>query len=359
MLNESDKAIIDQYVDEKYFDKKKLIKYLELHDFAGNEVFSICCRRVPEGHQHTFPYSNIFFQGYDYNPVPIETFIKRIPFYFYIIPDDVNKASLVYKENTLLGNLSDILACRSQPNRIADTEETYQILEYLFYEKGIHLLELFSYTATNGEILDSMHFISKWKHYLELKKENDSMMPENFIVRYNEVLEENGLPPIIYEVQELGREEYFFRYDDSIEFEGVFPSTKDGTPILKWIGLDIKNAKSVSLLKKMGIYYQRLIVELAPDTVIHAKNIHNYEDKEDFWYLVYAGPKTIRFDHEALKDRRQYLRYTQKEVAEAVGAAVRTYQKWETGDSTPDGHYLLRLINWLNIENVQDITKHE
>ena len=31
MLKESDKAIIDQYVDEKYLDKEKLVQYLELH----------------------------------------------------------------------------------------------------------------------------------------------------------------------------------------------------------------------------------------------------------------------------------------------------------------------------------------
>lgn len=359
MLKESDKAIIDQYVDEKYLDKEKLVQYLELHEFVGNDVFPISRKRVPAFEPYTPPYPDVFLNGYGYDPVPVEKFIKRIPFYLFTAPLDTDTSNLAYKEDSLIGTLNDVLAHWAPYRETVDVEEIYQTLEYLFYEKGIPLLELFSYAATNGEILDSMHFLLKWKHYLELKKEADSMMPENFIVRYNEVLEENGLPPIIYEVQELGREEYFFRYDDSIEFEGVFPSTKDGTPILKWIGLDIKNAKSVSLLKKRGIYYQRLIVELAPDTVIHAKNIHNYEDKEDYWYLVYAGPKTIKFDHEALKARRQYLRYTQKEVAEAVGAAVRTYQKWETGDSTPDGHYLLRLIHWLNIENVQDITKHE
>lgn len=358
MLKESDKAIIDQYVDERYFEKGNLIIYLETYDFVDSNVFSVCHKLDLEFHQVPFPYSKVS-SGRGYSPVPLDTFIRRIPFYFYMIPDDTDKTSLVYKENTLLGNLNDIFTLWGQSYEMADTEATYQILEYLFYEKGIPLLELFSYATTNGIILDSMQFLSKWKHYLELKKENDSMMPENFITRYNEVLEENGMPPIIYEVHQLGREQYYFRDDDSIEFRGIFPSSKDGTPILKWIGLDIKNAKAVTLHKHRNIYHERLIVELAPDTVVHAKNIHNYEDKEDFWYLVYAGPQTIRFDHEALKAKRQHLRYTQKEVAEAVGAAVRTYQKWENGDSTPDGHYLLRLINWLNIENVQDITKHE
>ena len=46
---------------------------------------------------------------------------------------------------------------------------------------------------------------------------------------------------------------------------------------------------------------------------------------------------------------------TQNDVAEAIGTSVRTYQKWEGGDTTPDGHNLLRLMNWLEITDVQSL----
>ena len=36
------KKVIDQYVDEKYFDKDKLLKYLEMHQMVGNEIFEYC-----------------------------------------------------------------------------------------------------------------------------------------------------------------------------------------------------------------------------------------------------------------------------------------------------------------------------
>ena len=49
---------------------------------------------------------------------------------------------------------------------------------------------------------------------------------------------------------------------------------------------------------------------------------------------------------------------TQKEVADAIGANVRTYQKWESGESVPDGHFLLRLMNWLQIDNVQELISY-
>ena len=49
---------------------------------------------------------------------------------------------------------------------------------------------------------------------------------------------------------------------------------------------------------------------------------------------------------------------TQQEVADAIGASVRTYQKWEKGETVPDGHNLLRLLNWLQIESVQQLIKY-
>ena len=57
------------------------------------------------------------------------------------------------------------------------------------------------------------------------------------------------------------------------------------------------------------------------------------------------------FDYEALQNYRNVLGLKQQEVADAIGANVRTYQKWESGDTTPDGTNLLRLMNWLNIPN--------
>ena len=66
----------------------------------------------------------------------------------------------------------------------------------------------------------------------------------------------------------------------------------------------------------------------------------------------------MEFDFTVLKERRKKLKFTQQEVADAIGATVRTYQKWENGDTTPDGHYLLRLMNWLDIPDAQYAVKY-
>lgn len=65
----------------------------------------------------------------------------------------------------------------------------------------------------------------------------------------------------------------------------------------------------------------------------------------------------MQFDHTALRDFRKDCGMTQNDVANAIGTSVRTYQKWESGETTPDGHYLIRLMNWLEIEDVQMLVK--
>ena len=96
-----------------------------------------------------------------------------------------------------------------------------------------------------------------------------------------------------------------------------------------------------------------------PSTIIHVLNFYNYsDDKEDYWYQVYAGPLTMQLDYKILKEQRKQFGFTQKQVADAVGTTVRTYQKWESGETTPDGHFLLRLLNWLDIPDIQNAIKY-
>ena len=46
-------------------------------------------------------------------------------------------------------------------------------------------------------------------------------------------------------------------------------------------------------------------------------------------------------------------------MADAVEANIRTYQKWENGETKPDGYYLLRILNWLDIPDVNDIITYD
>ena len=56
MLTAQEQKVIDQYVDETFYDKEKLLKYLNMHDVVGNEVFSYCDKH--KGGNDRSTYSN-------------------------------------------------------------------------------------------------------------------------------------------------------------------------------------------------------------------------------------------------------------------------------------------------------------
>lgn len=49
---------------------------------------------------------------------------------------------------------------------------------------------------------------------------------------------------------------------------------------------------------------------------------------------------------QSLKINRKLL---QKEIAEAVGISVRTYQRYETGERTPDTDTLIKLADYFDV----------
>lgn len=348
MLSRSDIDIIEQCVDDKYFDKEKLIKYLNMHSIVGNEIFSYCDKKV--GRNGSISYSSWLDDKYGYKPLPVAKFIRRIPFYFY-----VNDYS-----NNRVGNLHCLISGIIRDDEDEKTlEKLYQALEYMLYEKNLSLTDIFCYIVDQTHHVGNTEMFFQWKHYLQLCDElgSNDYLPDCFITSYNEALEKKGLPPIIYEIGEIGIGEVSWRTGTWIEFEGTFPCDKNGRPIMKWIGLRVKNAKSITCSQDKSSR-GRLFVELTPYTTIHALNCYNNKDDEDCWNQIYAGPQTMEFDYEILKINRKRLKYTQKDVADAIGATVRTYQKWENGETTPDGHYLLRLLNWLDIRDIQDVVRY-
>ena len=350
MLTKSELNTIEKYVDERYFDKEKLIKYLNMHSTVGNEIFSYCDKR--QGREGAASYANWLDEEYGYRPLLVGDFVRRVPFYFYV--NDFSKQRVGN-----LGHLiSGVISWKKDTNP-ETLEPLYQALKYMFYEKAIPLDDIFCYiTDQTGYVANAEMFL-QWNHYLHLCDELkwDGLLPDRFITSYNEALEKSGNQPIIYEIAEMGIAEMYWRTGSQMEFEGTFPCDRNGKPVMKWIGLLVNNAGQIRFTGERS-RRARLFIELKPSTTIQALNCYNDKDNDDTWYQIYAGPQTMEFDYEILKRNRKRLKYTQREVAEAIGATVRTYQKWESGETTPDGHYLLRLMNWLDIDNVQNLVRY-
>ena len=355
MDNAELRKIIDQYVDDRYYDKDKLLQYLLMHQMVGTEIFDyVDNKSLPGGKQ---AHSRYLDSDSGYYPLHKESFIDRMPFYFYM--PDIDD----YHDGGCLDWLFGELRVQEQQLGVYKSldllEAFYQDLRYLFYEKKISLKDIFNYTLHQAGHIESGLF-TMWVDYLHIRddyKLESDIMPDRLITEFNRALIAAGKEPEIYNILYDIRDGMFVRNDMRLEFPGIFPCDEDGNPIMEWISLRIKNAKNIFCTcekSKKGILY----VQITPETVIDAFDVQcELENDDDCWVRAYTGPMATEFDYEALKNYRNVLGLKQQEVADAIGANVRTYQKWESGETTPDGTNLLRLMNWLNIPNVHEVTK--
>ena len=381
-LTEQQLAVIEKYIDGSIINKERLVQYLEKHRTIKNDVFAYSSklgRKVRFGDE---AYCGLLDHEEAYTPVSRETFIQRIPFYFHcpLTSDgEGHRSGLWY-----------VLPTRGDKLSSDDLEAIYQSLELMYYDLKLPIETIFGYCldqvhrqrkvkkSPRQGILFSMPDYSEdemfgiegeihhkslfpmWCHYLRLCNELGwtDYTPARFTSRYNEALEAAGLEPIIYEPYIQYGVQRFARRGNRYICKGNFPRDAEGNPILRWTTIQVSNAKQITFSGQKS-QSGTLEIEISPNTTIHLYGYENYvsdDDKpDDEWHQIYAGPLNMEFNYQALKAYRKAAGMTQKEVAEAVGANVRTYQKWESKGSVPDGHYLLRIMNWLQIEDVQDL----
>lgn len=353
MLNNNDIALIKESVNDKWFDVDKLIDYLNRHEIVDNEVFKLVV--IDSGSMPARLLDDLS-DKYGYIPVPVKTFIRRIPFYFYY-PDGEEK----YSRSSWLGAVirHDRSMKKCNDDEIAEELETkYRALEEIYYHFHISVEDIFSYMDLRGHKLQTEQFM-EWYDYLKLceKLHWYDFLPDGFCYKYNMALEAAGRKPIIYDLDEMLPAEYCYRNGTTIDIQGNFPVDPAGKPILRWIGIILKKPGEIVCKYRENQTAWEMSIQLTPQTELYARNLYNREEEGERWYRLYAGPLTMEFDYTVLKESRLRLKQTQKEVAEAVGSTLRTYQKWETGETTPDSKYLLRLLNWLDIPDPVKATK--
>lgn len=353
MLTQNDIEMIKGSVNQKYFDVDKLIEYLNTHEIVGNEVFKTVIIN-PESMPARL--SEDLDDKYGYTPIPVATFLRRVPFYFYY-PDD-EEAKITHAWLGAIVRRVHAQMKKTDEEIAADLEKMYQALEEILYHFHISVEDIFGYMDIREQKLKTDQFM-QWYDYLKLCEQLHwyDFMPDAFLYKYNMALEAAGRKPVIYELHDIMPGEYCNRYKDTIEIQGTFPVDPAGKPVLRWIGIILKNPGEITCsLDDNGHTAWKIVIKLTPRTELYALNIYNVED-DDKWYRLYAGPLTMEFDYTELKKQRLWIGMTQKEVAEAVGATLRTYQKWEIGETTPDSKFLLRLLNWLDIRDVVNATK--
>lgn len=365
-------SIIDQYTDDRLIDRERLVSYLEKHKTVKKDVFRYCSKETKSGFRSECGYCFYLDMEPMFTPVDRETFIRRIPFYF---------SQIQFPSGSMSG-LSLILPKTSKKDKSDfDYQKFYEDLEWMFYELQIPLMTIFDYARdqvatprsqkTNeknsdyysalADVLmrkggiDKDTIFQQWRHYLHLCVEYgwDDLVPSRFITSYNEALIKSGQKPLIYyPIETYGR---YFKDNRSLKCEGHFPCDKAGNPILEWTSIKVKNPATIKYDTEKS-QCGELRIEYGPRTIIYVLDDPEDGDEPE-WSQIYAGPQTMEFDHSALRELRKAAKMTQNELATAIGTSVRTYQKWENGETTPDGHYLIRLMNWLSVDDVQMLTK--
>ena len=374
-LTENQIHVIRNYTDSELIDQEKLISYLEKHNTIKNEVFSYCSK-VDKWSCPDRGFCIFLIRAPMYTPVDRTAFIRRIPFYFFQIQTETAKSS----------GLSRIIpVSKEKEDPVVDYEDFYSDLEWMFYDLRIPLEIICDYCwdqvllppkpqaerhrssfGLNKNInsilkegsLSGKQLFQQWRHYLHLCNTLGwtDLAPARFITAYNEALEASGLPPIIYHPIKEKFLGCYFTSEDSISCEGHFPCDKQGKPILRWTSIKVKNATEITYRTEKS-QCGELAIKYGPTTLIYAMDEDSTDDEDPVWAQLYVGPQAMEFNNEALRYFRKKRKMTQGQVANAIGSSVRTYQKWESGETTPDGHSLLRLINWLAIPDVQCLVK--
>lgn len=314
-LSENQIKIIYQYAYGYCIDIEKLISYLEKHRTIQREVFNYCSRvsKLSDGSRG---YSMYLDNEPMYTPVDRDTFIRRIPFYFYQIPVGASYRSALSFIIPIADKNSDVTE---------DYELFYADLEMMLYELGIPIEVIFGYASDqvapekdhrdnikrmSGSmfykgVLNSRYIFFLWRKYLHLCIDNEwkDYTPSRLITAYNEILVKTGKKPIIYfPIKEYGID--YKKIDNEIICHGHFPCDCNGIPIWEWTSILVKHPISIHYNGKKSKCGE-LRIKLGPKTIVYVRDDEMKNDEDPAWQQLYAGPQTMEFDNSVLREFRK------------------------------------------------------
>lgn len=299
MITAEQEQFIRKYVSKEYFNVDQFISYLKLHDVVGGEIFAIA--PLPEDRLAHPGRLELLREGFGFNAIDKETFIKRIPFYFYVAD---------YKGRHC-GDLKSIISGYYRFTHYGDPnyEEVYKRLERMFYHHKVSLVNIMEYTVAQTGYVSRYDVFCLWCDYLDLceRLHISDKTPKSLLYSYNKLLVYAGEKPIVYLPGLVGFNENFVREDNEIVVGGEFPCDEEGRPVMDWIGVKVENAAYIHCKREKGEFDKELRIGLAPNTKIYMLNIYNEKDVEcNTWWPIYFGPAVTEFDSRAL-DRKSVV----------------------------------------------------
>lgn len=386
-ITPEDEVIIRKYISSRYFEIDKIIEYLNNNSIIDKEIFVNCFTPYAEG-KINLTYLNSFKR------IAKDKFIKRIPIYFYDL--NIKKefqptmtdffygyAKFVNKED----KLGSYYNFDNMQKSDFDFEPLYTIIDELTYDYLIDIDKVLDYIQEQRGSVKYYIIFEYWYHYLKLldldgDTDKKSIFPRNILYSYNIELEKHGLKPIVFLPATWTDDNddlyVVYRKNNELSIGGFFPSDDEGKPVMKWIGIwyeNIKSMKSVTSKAKVqesDIQYKiqpslkmSLRFELCHNTrlflaykqYIGKDDFMEEENVKEYWKLEYCGPSLMKLDCSKIAEKREKLRFSTKDVSEATGINLRTYQRIEIGEGSPDGLNLIKIMNFLDINSYAELIK--
>lgn len=400
----NDKKVIDQltadeltyllrYLNPQVFETNQVIDYLNTHENVKKEIFTLFL--TPSAKKRMgLTYLSKFGE------VKRDQFLKRIPIYFYDVnikeefsPTMTELFDGFCKFKTKLTPIVDFDSGEYMYPNNFDFEELYRILEEIIYVYGFALDKVFDYIIRQCGTIKDFEIFNYWYKYLKLieykKGDNINPFPRNILFSYNTELVNRNKPYVIFRpalIPDIEGEEKIalYREENSIVIGGLFPIDEDGNPVYEWIGIwaegyitrenrvpespfteeDIPRPISARLRPALKT---TIAYELGPKTRIFVAikevrgkdEFFGNEKVDEYWQDGYIAPSLMKLDCTYLERVRIEREISLKKASDDTGINLRTYQRIETGEVTPDALNIFRIMNYFGISSYENLIKRE
>ena len=376
-LTPEQELIVRRNVVPQYFDVEAMIKYLNEHETIDFDIFTKCCIKKVS-------YSFLVC----FKSISRDLFIKRLEIYFYDLKTPKSGSEMTaffagYVEYSgLISRGESGFPFEEEPafKKEYDLEPAYQLLDKVINEYKIPLKNMFDYIEGVFGTEPGFKRFLQWSNYVELLDElnEQNVFPENFYYSFNKEMEAHGQTPRLvlagydrYQGLSFDKE----TKSQYVDINGYFPVDPEGNVVLEWIGVWLENTDGVELLDDQVIYEEddfflmsnmegdglrRLRIKVNPNSRVFILTRQKGADGmfHNTWKQIFAGSCVSKFSFKPIVEARERLKLSQKEVADLADINLRSYQRMEAGESTPDGLALISLMSLLDIKFPEVFRKH-
>lgn len=368
---------VRRYVNPHYFNVDKIINYLNSHINIGIEIFEQALNEDDSSKMVQFTFLKC------YETIDRSSFINRIPIYFYDLGED-RTSSMTDLFNGYYEDIMHKCGKSIRPSAVNidypewfTFEKLYECLETVSTRYKVPFEKLFEYIRNQAGTARNYLVFQTWFKYISavevLTEEN--VFPDNLFYAYNKLLVEKNQDPIIYLPEKDFRGDYVaFKDEGYFCIRGFFPVDDNGNLVNKWIGIKVLNGEALTESEKQKAAENKLLLRLignkkALQCVVRIKinaETKIYVAKEEwvqsddnpqrqYWECIYAAPKVMKLDCSVFRKLREAAGINPKTVSSETGMNLRTYQRIEAGETTPDGLNLLKLMEYFNIVSYDEL----